>query len=224
MAMRSVPPASLLVLFERYTPGGVPPKYLLALASRESSLDPTHVNPKSHATGLFQITQSVLTDYNAYHKTDYRLPDLVDSELATAVATWHIARIVRLLAKHPSTRPDFTSRRFIEVLTLAWNSGQNGVARLVGILEEHGIPNERITVDAIREAAIAANAGPYIADANRVAWAKSVAALYLADRDRPLLASAAGSPAAAAIGIAAVGLTAAGALALTNKHDKDGDT
>jgi hypothetical protein len=215
----------LLALFEQYAPAGVPQKYLYALASRESSLDPTLVNPKSRATGLFQITSTVVRDYNAHHGTAYTLEELVNPELATVLATWLISRIVKLLAKHPSTRPDFTSRRFVELVTLAWNSGQNGVARLVGILEENGIPDSRITVDAVREAAIAAKAGPYLADPNRVAWAKSVAALYLGDRQRTLLASAEGvsgvAPAAAAVGLAALALTAG---TLINPADKDRNT
>jgi hypothetical protein len=215
----------LLVLFQQYAPAGVSQKYLLALAFRESSLDPTQVNPKSGATGLFQITQTVLRDYNAHHDTAHTLPELTNPELATAVATWHIARIVKLLAKHPSTRTDFTSRRFVELLTFGWNAGQNGVEKLVGILEEHGIPTERITIDAIREAAVATGKGPYLSDPNRVAWAKSVAALFLGDRQRTLLASAAGvssgAPAAAAVGLAALGLAAATALRTPSKKDDD---
>jgi hypothetical protein len=217
----------LLALFEQYAPSGVPQKYLYALASRESSLDPSLVNPKSRATGLFQITGTVVRDYNAHHGTAYTLDDLVNPELATVLATWLISRIVKVLAKHPSTRPDFTSRRFVELVTFAWNSGHNGVARLVGILEENGIPDYRITVDAIREAAIAAKAGPYLSDPNRVAWAKSVAALYLDDRQRLLLASAAGvsgmAPAAAAVGLAALAVTA-GALSNPEEKDKEPST
>lgn len=224
MAVR-IAQGQLLALFDQYAPAGVPQKYLLALASRESSLDPTLVNPKSHATGLFQITESVLRDYNVQHATTYQLADLTNPELATAIATWHIARIVKLLAKHPSTRPDFTSRRFVELLTFGWNAGQNGLAHLVGVLEEHGIRDERITVDAIREAATAAGKGPYLTDPNRVAWAKSVAALFLGDRQRPLLASAEGvasaaPAAAAAVGLAALGL-AATALSSPGKGGKD---
>lgn len=224
MAFR-IAPRPLLALFQRYAPDGVPETYLLALASRESSLDPTLVNPKSRATGLFQITDTVLRDYNAKRGTSFKLDDLRTPELATAIATWHIGRIVKLLAKHPATRPDFTSRRFVEILTFGWNAGQNGVAGLVGALEAQGVPNERVTIDALRDAAEAAGRGPYLTDQNRVAWAKSVAALFLGDRQRTLLASAAGvagSGTPAAIGLTAAGLVAAGAIAVAASGKEPG--
>lgn len=160
-------------LFGRYA-GPIPLPYLRALAYHESGLNPRNVNPKSNATGLFQITAKALADYNKASGTAHRLAELVNPELATKVAVRHLAAILKLYSEVPSLRPDWASRRFIELLTFGWNSGHNGVARLAKALEAQGISGDRVNVDTIGQLA-AKTAVPYLSEPARISWAKTVA-------------------------------------------------
>ena len=166
--------------------GSVPVPFLRALALHESGFNPQIVNPKSHATGLFQITATALESYNARNRTAHVLADLTDPTLSTEVAVDHIGRILAVYAEHPSLKTDWTSRRFVELLVFGWNAGHNGVAWLAGKLEaRRGISPDRITVDTVRQLAGQISNSPYLSSGSRVVWAKAVTRTYFGDEPLP---------------------------------------
>jgi hypothetical protein len=154
--------------------GPIPVFYLRALAYHESGFNPQNVNPKSNATGLFQITSTALADFNKANGTNHGMAALVDPNLATQVAVRHLSAILKLYGAIPSLRPDWNSRRFVELLTFGWNSGHNGVARLAKMLEAQGVGGERVTVDTVGQLAGKLKV-PYLSEPARITWAKAVA-------------------------------------------------
>jgi hypothetical protein len=159
--------------------GTIPHAYLRSLAYRESGLRPDVVHPRSRATGLFQITTPALTTFNQKKGSALQLAHLVDPDLNTRVAVHHLGDVISAYRRHRSLQPDWTSRRWIELLTLGWNAGHNAVARLVARMEASSVPPERVTVDSVSEVARGLGSARYVADPARVSWAKSVAGLFL---------------------------------------------
>jgi hypothetical protein len=164
-------------LFARHA-GQLPVAYLRALAWYESGLNPRAVHPRGSATGLFQVTKIALDDFNKLKGTRHSLSELGDPELSTKVATSHINNILALYSSVRSLKPDWQSRRFVELLTLGWNGGHNAVLRVVRTLEGQGIRPDRITVDTVSQLAGTLKI-PYLSDPQRAAWAKRVTAAYL---------------------------------------------
>jgi hypothetical protein len=165
--------------FARYS-GVVPENFLRILAFKESGFRPEVVHPKSHATGLFQITSTALNTFNQRNNTKVGLAQLVDPDLNTRVASQHLAGVINVYKKYRSLQPDWTSRRWLELLTLGWNAGHNAIANIAGRMEAAGIPNERINIDTIRQTAESVGgSSKYVADPARVSWSKSVAAMFL---------------------------------------------
>jgi len=156
---------------------GIPPGYLSALAQNESSFDPKAVT--GHAVGLFQITPVVLKDYNASHGTNHARADLFDPVLNTRIALEHIHRIVDLYSTIPALRPDWASRRWLELLTLGWNAGHSAVAKVVRQMKQAGVPPERTTIDTVHAAAVAIRYPGHLADEKHVRFARKVVAAYL---------------------------------------------
>lgn len=117
---------------------GVPARYMLALAGRESRWNPRKVSGikgeatpaeiKLHAVGLLQITRKVVDGYNAAHKTSWRKRDMLRPELNARVAAWQLERILRVIPT------DWNSARSIAVLTQAWNSGWGASRRILAAL------------------------------------------------------------------------------------------
>ena len=79
--------------FARYA-GAIPQAFLRALAYRESSLRPDQVHPKSHATGLFQITKPALAGFNAANRSKLTIASLTDPEINTRVAVHHLTSVI----------------------------------------------------------------------------------------------------------------------------------
>ncbi len=179
--MAAIPAHPFDPLFAKHAQAkAIPPAYMRALAYRESGFHPAIVHPQSHATGLFQITKVALDGYNQRSGSSLALAHLVDPDTNTRVAADHLAHVISVFNKHPALKPDWSSRRWVELLTLAWNAGHNALASIAAKLAAHGIPPERITVDAVNQVAPAE--GPlarFLADPARARWAKSVAALFL---------------------------------------------
>jgi hypothetical protein len=188
---------------------GVPPRYLAAVAHEESGFDPKVVN--GGATGLFQITPVVLKDYNTHHETNYQQSDLVDPILNTRIAVEHLHRILDLYSTIPALHPaDWTDRRWVELLTLGWNAGPNGVARVVQEMSRAGVPPERTTVDTVHTAALAMGNRGHLKDEKHVRFARKIAARFLGDPEPVPGVSGGGAGAAVAF------LAPIGALALGN--------
>jgi hypothetical protein len=164
--------------FARYA-GAIPQAYLRSLAYRESAFRPDVVHPRSKATGLFQITTPALVTFNQRQKSALQLAHLVDPDLNTRVAVHHLGDVINAYRKLRSLQPGWTSRRWIELVTLGWNAGHNAVARIVASMEASNVPPERITADSVSQVARGTGTAKYVADPARVTWARSVADLFL---------------------------------------------
>jgi hypothetical protein len=171
-------------IFARHA-GAIPQPYLRSLAFKESGFRPEVVHPRSRATGLFQITATALKSFNDANRSELALPHLTNPEMNTRVAVHHLKSVINVYRRYRSLAPDWSSRRWVELLTLGWNAGHNAVAALAAQMEASGIPSERITVESVSELARATGRAPYVADPARVTWAKSVASLFLGGGEAP---------------------------------------
>jgi hypothetical protein len=171
-------------VFERYR-GETPIEYLRALAMRESSMNPAERS--GPAWGLLQIVEVVRHDYNRAHKASYQRADLLDPAVNVAMATWLLRLIIASYERNhpavPNLRADWDNPRFVELLTFGWNAGfsqAGGVGKVVRHLEAQGTTD--ITIDRVHQHAKAAGASRHLSRADKVAWCKSVVALYQRER------------------------------------------
>lgn len=186
-------------VFERYR-GGIPIEYVRALVERESNGQPSA--RAGTAIGLMQIVPVVLDDYNKRHGTKYRREHLVDPRTNVAIGCELLRIIVDSYRKnHPRIRTlqtDWNNAAFIELLTFGWNAGfseAGGVGRVARYLEKLGATD--ITIDQLTAHAKLAGASKHLSNPAKVAWCKSVAALYLRER---AAARAVGTELASALG------------------------
>ncbi len=194
-------------LIERFA-GKVPVAFIRALVHGESGGDSQKENAKSHAAGLLQITEIVRRDWNAAHPdAPVTREQLFDPEINVRIGAALLNRIVQVYGHHRTLRPDWTSRRYAELVALGWNAGYSdhgGVGFAVSELESAGAGPDDVTVDSVAHVATALpGASPFISRPDRVAYAKAVADLYLGSRSAPVVAARAGV--AGPIVIAALG-------------------
>ena len=171
-------------VFERYR-GSIPLAYLRALVDRESNGRPD-VRTGS-AVGLMQIVPVVLADYNKRHGTAYQSAQLVDPATNVAIGCELLRIIANSYRKNhphvPNLQTDWNNPRFVELLTFGWNAGfseAGGVGRVARYLERLGTVD--ITLDQITAHARVAGASKHLSNSAKVAWCKSVVALYLRER------------------------------------------
>jgi hypothetical protein len=225
MALQRTATSPFEPVFARHA-GAIPLPYLRALAYKESGFRPDIIHPTSRATGLFQITRTALESFNIKSGTAHSLAHLINPELNTRVAASHLASVINGYRRLRSLAPDWSSRRWVELLTLGWNAGHNAVIALVARMEASGMPPERITVDTVSELARATGRGKYVADPARVAWAKSVASVFLGggavpSRRGPLVASMVPSGRGGALALAFGALMAGVALVFGRPDQAD---
>ena len=176
--------------FERYR-DRIPLAYMRALASRESSFDPS--DTEGAAWGLMQVTPVVLRSWNKRTGENVKRGQLLDPDTNVKIAADTLNRIVRAYnANHPAVLgEDWNSRRYVELVTAGWNAGWSqaaGVQRVVTYLQQKtrrmrgDAPS--ITVDEVQKNAAAAGAVRWLAMPDRLRWWKSVAELYFAQVDR----------------------------------------
>ena len=181
---------------ERYA-GKVPLAFIRALIHGESGGNSQKENPASHAAGLLQITEIVRRDWNAAHPdSPVNRGDLFDPEINVRIGAALLNRIVQVYGHHPTLRPDWSSRRYPELVALGWNAGysdRGGVGLAVTELEAAGARPDDVTVDTVaRVAAGLAQSSRFVARPERVAYAKAVADLYLGSKRAPVVASRGG--------------------------------
>lgn len=114
-----------------------PPTYLVALAEEESGLDPRRHNSASGATGIFQVTQIALDQWNQDLRDRLRLRDMYDPLACTDVAL-HIISICEAVLRDAGIAAhdaEFGDRRYVELVTQCYNAGPYAVA---GILRQIG--------------------------------------------------------------------------------------
>ena len=183
-------PLTFDVLFQSMG-GFLPVPFLRALAYNESSLKPNAVTKSSNATGLFQVTQTVLDDYNLQHGTKYNLENVKDPTLNSKIGIELLTRIVRnYVTNHPkSLAMNWQDPRFVSLVVQGFNAGYSeaaGVGFVVGNLERSGIPPEQITVDTVAEAAKKLKASRFLYQPERVRYAKAVTGTYFSEMNRDI--------------------------------------
>jgi len=174
--------------------GNVPVAFIRALVHGESGGDSQKENPVSHAAGLLQITEIVRKDWNAAHPdAPVSRSDLFDPEINVRIGAALLNRIVQTYGHHRTLKPDWSSRRYAELVALGWNAGysdRGGVGLAVTELEAAGARPDDVTVDSVaRVAAGLPQAARFVSLADRVAYSKAVADLYLGSRRAPVVAA-----------------------------------
>lgn len=171
-------------VFQRYR-GELPVEYVRALVERES--DGLPKARTGSAIGLMQIVPVVLTDYNKRHGTAYRSEHLTDPAINIAIGCELLQLIVKSYRKyHPrvaTLHADWNNLRFVELLTFGWNAGYSeagGLGRVARYLE--GLGAFDITIDQVSAHAKLAGATKHLSNPAKVAWCKSVVALYQRER------------------------------------------
>ncbi|MFT3695817.1 MAG: transglycosylase SLT domain-containing protein [Kofleriaceae bacterium] len=171
-------------VFQKYR-GVVPLAYVRALVERESDGRPNAQT--GSAVGLMQIIPVVLDDYNKRHGSTYQIAQLIDPEINAAIG----CELLRLIARSYRTnharianfQTDWSNPRFVELLTFGWNAGfseAGGVGRVARYLEQLGAVD--ITLDLVAAHARVAGASRHLSNSAKVAWCKSVVALYLREQ------------------------------------------
>lgn len=172
-------------LFETYR-GTIPIELLRALAMRESGMKPT---VKGRAGwGLLQITEGVRADFNAAHQTNHARERLLEPAINIEIGCW----LLRLIADRyershgdvRNMRTDWSNPRFAELLVFGYNAGWSsggGVMRVVARLKELGARD--IDLALVHENARQLGGGQHLAEPARVAWTRSVVALYQRERE-----------------------------------------
>lgn len=172
-------------IFRKYA-GRLPVAYLRALGKRESNLNPRSAD--GSAWGLLQVIPAVLDSHNKRRGTFYTREDLLDPEINVKIAADLLNRIVIAFGKHPSPnlQEDWSNPEFVKLVTAGWNSGYSeagGLGRVADYLEHRGIP---VTHDNVFRYAEAAGATKHLSNLAKQSWQRGVAALYLAQKDRPM--------------------------------------
>ncbi len=171
-------------VFERYR-GVLPIEYVRALVERES--DGLSKARAGSAIGLMQVVPVILADYNKRHGTAYRGEHLTDPATNVAIGCELLRLIVDSYRKHhpriPSLHADWNNLRFVELLTFGWNAGYSeagGLGRVARYLE--GLGAVDLTIDQVSAHAKVAGASKHLSNPAKVAWCKSVVALYQRER------------------------------------------
>ena len=184
-------------VIERFA-GRVPVAFIRALVHGESGGDSQKENHASHAAGLLQLTDIVRKDWNAAHpNAPVSRADLFDPETNVRIGAALLNRIVQTYGRHPTLKPDWSSRRYPELVALGWNAGYSdraGVGLAATELEAAGARPEDVTVDSVaRVAGGLPKASRFVSLPERVAYAKAVADLYLGSKRAPVVAARGGA-------------------------------
>jgi hypothetical protein len=174
-------------LFDRFGLG-IPVPYLRALAKKESDMNPKEKTDP--AWGLLQVIEAVRLGFNQREGAEYSREDLLNPEINVRIVASSLRRIIASYARNHPQVPNLAERwdnpRFVELVTFGWNAGfseKAGVGKVVQLLEAAGIYD--ITIDTVHEWARGTfGASPHLLRKDKVAWSKSVTALYYAEQAR----------------------------------------
>ena len=158
--------------------------------------------PAGSAVGLMQIVPVVLADYNKRHGTIYQSEHLVEPSTNVAIGCELLRLIIGSYRQNhprvPNLQPDWSNPRFVELLTLGWNAGFLGgrrrrTRRAPPPGSSSAAARNDITLDLVTAYAELAGASKHLSNPAKVAWCKSVVALYQRERAlvgaRPSLAT-----------------------------------
>lgn len=108
----------LLALTASLASAGVPDRLIDALATVESSNNPSAVGDGGNALGLLQIWECIIVDVNAHYGTRYKHSDAFDPVKAR--------EICRLYLDHYATERRLGRTPTLEDYARIWNGGPNG--------------------------------------------------------------------------------------------------
>lgn len=172
-------------IFSQYA-GLLPVPFLRALASRESSLNPSlHDGP---AVGLLQVVPVLQNEWNQRTGDNVSQTDLLDPGTNVEIAADLLNRIIGYYKKtnDPNMQMDWTNPEFVKLLVAGWNSGYSdvvpggGVQSVADWLVNQGLP---VTHDNVFQYAAQVPATKYLQDTTRYNWQRSVADLFYAQPD-----------------------------------------
>jgi len=103
-----------------------------AIATIESSNNPSAYNTRSKATGLYQITPICLADFHDYHDKRYTLEDMLDPDKCYEVAHWYLNDRIPRMLKY------YGLKLTINNILIAYNAGINY------LITERKLPRETI--------------------------------------------------------------------------------
>ena len=135
----------------------VPPGLILSLIDMESGGDKDEVHLRSHATGLMQITLTVLKGYNERHNLSLTMQDLKDPELNVRMGAELLKRISMMYEKHNNLTPNWGNRTYVGLIIFGWNAGysaKQGVSFVLSKLQSAGVPKNRWNLDMVYDAAL----------------------------------------------------------------------
>jgi hypothetical protein len=164
----------------------LPVPYLRALSYRESGMNPA--SKGASAWGILQVTEVVRNDYNARYGATWARESLLQADVCTMIAADLLKRIVLSYKNNHGAvgnmGEDWSNPRFVELVTFGWNAGYSqagGVGRVVKALVAEG--DRLVTIDSVHAAAARVGASPHLGNSEKVKWCKSVAELYMRERE-----------------------------------------
>ena len=185
-------------VIERFA-GNVPVAFIRALVHGESGGDSQKENPVSHAAGLLQITEIVRKDWNAAHPdAPVSRSDLFDPEINVRIGAALLNRIVQTYRRHPTLKPDWSSRRYagaggarVERRLQRSRRRRPGRRRAGGGRSQARRRHRRL--GRARRRPVCRTASRFVSLPERVAYAKAVADLYLGSKRAPVVAARGGA-------------------------------
>ena len=159
----------------------VPSGLILALIDMESGGDPNDVNPNSNATGLMQVTRTVLIDYNKRHNLSLTLEDVKDPETNIRIGVELLRRIALTYEKHNGMKPQWSNSAYVGLIVLGWNAGysrKSGVSYVLARMAAAGIPKTNWNVRSVQESAQRLENASVWIKTRSLAWVYKVVELY----------------------------------------------
>ena len=102
----------------------------------ESGFDSLAYNKGSGATGIYQITQGVIDDYNKANKTNIKLADMIHPAKARPVRDWEMNRLYDASwQQNPNMTDEVRQARSY----FGYNAGRNNARKTLNSLHEKGI-------------------------------------------------------------------------------------
>jgi len=175
-------PTSLDAMFKKLGQG-LPVAFLRVLAYHESRMK-ADAQSGSHR-GLFQVSPTVLKEYNQAKGTKFTKSDLFEMDTNTTIAAWYLNRIIRAYnasGYRALKGPNWLSREWVKLLVAGWNSGWSkagGVQKVVKWLKDHG---DKIDHDQVFRKSKLAKATRHLSNKKKWAWQRKVAHDFIKER------------------------------------------
>lgn len=153
--------------------GELPTAYVVAIIQHESDFKEKHIQGKNGAIGLMQVVNSLLDEYNSRKNTKLTRADMLAAEKNIMVGCWGLMFWLKYL-RAMGFEPDFSNATYVQILTMAWNSGGSHVKKAIKSLQAKGMD---ITPYNIREEAKIILPGSPLAT-RELGWSRNVVSSF----------------------------------------------